>query len=53
MIHIGAFLMRTEAELPLKSRCVVPERLINLGFKFHYPHLKNALVKIAGDLYEK
>ncbi len=27
MIEIGAWLMRTESELVLKSRCVVPERL--------------------------
>lgn len=31
-----SWIKRTEAELPLKSRYVVPERLIRSGFKFKY-----------------
>lgn len=34
MLEIGAFFMRTETELILKSRWVYPERLIEEGFKF-------------------
>ena len=37
MLEIGALLMRTEAELVLKSRRVVPERLLQQGFTFTYP----------------
>lgn len=37
MIEIGAWLMRTESELVLKSRRVVPGRLMDTGFSFHFP----------------
>jgi uncharacterized protein len=37
MIEIGTFLMRTESELVLKSRRVVPGRLIDAGFEFLFP----------------
>jgi len=37
MIEIGAFLMRTESELVLKSRRVVPGRLLAAGFEFLFP----------------
>ncbi|MCE9548126.1 MAG: TIGR01777 family oxidoreductase [Planctomycetia bacterium] len=37
MLEIGARLMRTETELVLKSRRVVPGRLLESGFAFQYP----------------
>ena len=37
MLEIGAFLMRTETELVLKSRRVVPGRLLEAGFGFDQP----------------
>lgn len=37
MIEIGSFLMRTESELVLKSRRVVPGRLLASEFAFEYP----------------
>lgn len=37
MLEIGAFFMRTETELVLKSRRVVPGVLQKSGFKFNYP----------------
>jgi len=37
MLEIGTFLMRTETELVLKSRRVVPGRLLDSGFEFRYP----------------
>ena len=37
MLEIGAVFMRTETELILKSRRVVPARLLEQGFKFTYP----------------
>jgi hypothetical protein len=38
MIEIGTFLMRTESELILKSRQVIPGRLLAAGFEFSFPH---------------
>jgi uncharacterized protein (TIGR01777 family) len=38
MIEIGTFLIRTESELVLKSRQVVPGRLLAAGFQFAFPH---------------
>lgn len=37
MLEIGAFFLRTETELILKSRRVVPARLIQAGFTFRFP----------------
>jgi len=37
MVEIGAFLMQTESELVLKSRRVVPARLLAAGFEFAFP----------------
>jgi hypothetical protein len=42
MLAIGAVLMRTETELILKSRRVVPARLLEHGFTFTYPHWPDA-----------
>src|SRR5262249_50216396 len=37
MLEVGAFLLRTETELILKSRRVVPGRLLTRGFTFRFP----------------
>ena len=37
MLEIGTFFMRTESELILKSRRVVPGRLAESGFEFSFP----------------
>jgi uncharacterized protein len=37
MLAIGALFLRTETELVLKSRRVVPERLLQAGFRFQFP----------------
>jgi uncharacterized protein len=37
MLEIGAFFLRTETELILKSRRVVPGRLLEQGFTFLFP----------------
>jgi len=37
MLEMGTFLMRTESELVLKSRRVVPHRLLCSGFEFLFP----------------
>lgn len=41
--EIGAMAIRTETELVLKSRWVLPERLEQAGFVFEYPELELAL----------
>ena len=43
MLEAGAFLLRTETELILKSRRVVPRRLTDSGFQFLHPRLRDAL----------
>ena len=42
MLEIGAFFMRTETELILKSRRVVPRRLEESGFEFVFPEWRGA-----------
>jgi hypothetical protein len=46
MLEIGARVLRTETELVLKSRRVVPGRLLEEGFVFEYPEWAGA----AADL---
>ena len=36
MLELGAIFLRTETELILKSRRVVPQRLLEAGFKFNF-----------------
>lgn len=43
MIKIGAFFMKTEPELVLKSRRLVPERLLSEGFEFRYVEIEDGL----------
>jgi uncharacterized protein (TIGR01777 family) len=42
MLKLGAWLMQSETELILKSRRVVPARLLESGFKFEFPHWADA-----------
>jgi uncharacterized protein (TIGR01777 family) len=42
MLEIGTWLLRTESELVLKSRRVVPGRLLGSGFEFRYPEWPEA-----------
>jgi NAD dependent epimerase/dehydratase family enzyme len=39
--------MRTETELILKSRRVVPARLLEHGFKFKYPDWRDAALDLC------
>lgn len=43
LLEFGAKLIKTETELILKSRNVIPQKLENHGFKFTYPELKAAI----------
>lgn len=47
MLEIGAFLLRTESELVLKSRRVVPRRLLADGFAFQYPGWREAAEELC------
>jgi uncharacterized protein (TIGR01777 family) len=49
MLEIGAFFMRTETELILKSRRVIPGRLLENGFTFKF----SAWPEAARDLYRR
>jgi uncharacterized protein (TIGR01777 family) len=42
MLAVGAFLLSTETELVLKSRRVIPGRLTDAGFDFHFPVWRGA-----------
>jgi len=42
MLEVGAVFLRTETELILKSRRVVPTRLLQSGFKFQFPEWPEA-----------
>jgi uncharacterized protein len=43
MLEVGAFFLRTETELLLKSRRVVPGKLLASGFSFQFPTMPEAL----------
>lgn len=43
MLEIGAFVLRTETELLIKSRRVVPGKLLADGFVFRHPQLRPAI----------
>jgi uncharacterized protein len=47
MLEIGAVFLRTETELILKSRRVVPGRLLREGFAFRYPEWQNAAQELC------
>lgn len=49
MAEIGAWALRSDTELLLKSRRVVPGRLLDAGFVFEYPKWPEA----AGDLVRR
>jgi hypothetical protein len=49
LLEIGAVFMRTETELVLKSRRVVPARLLQTGFSFSFPSWPGAV----GDLVQR
>ncbi|MGN6402097.1 MAG: TIGR01777 family oxidoreductase [Flavisolibacter sp.] len=42
LLKVGAAVIRTETELILKSRWVVPDRLVKSGYKFTFPSLEKA-----------
>lgn len=51
LVELGTWAMRTESELVLKSRRVVPKRLLAAGFTFDYPGWKEAAKDLSKLLY--
>lgn len=47
MLELGAIALRTETELVLKSRRVIPGRLLSDGFVFEYPHWSAAAAELC------
>ena len=50
MLEVAAFIHRTEAELIIKSRRVIPSSLLASGFQFSLPHMEDAVREIEGRL---
>ena len=48
LLELGALFLRTETELILKSRRVVPGRLLRAGFKFQFPEWPEAACELVG-----
>lgn len=48
LVRIGAkAVLRTDPELALYGRYVIPERLITEGFRFEFPELNKALAELV------
>jgi hypothetical protein len=47
MLEIGAVFLKTETELILKSRSVVPGRLLQSGFAFRFPNWADAACELC------
>lgn len=47
VLEVGAFFLSTETQLVLKSRRVVPERLLAAGFRFEFPRWPAAAQKLV------
>jgi uncharacterized protein (TIGR01777 family) len=48
MLELGAYVLRSETELILKSRRVVPGRLLQSGFMFQFPNWADAARNLCG-----
>ena len=53
MLEIGALVLRTETELILKSRRVIPTRLLQSGFDFQFPTWPDAACNLCARSREK
>lgn len=43
MLELGGLVLRTEAELVIKGRWVVPDKLVAAGYEYRYPELEGAV----------
>lgn len=46
LVRLGAFVLRTEADLALTGRRCIPDRLVEMNFKFVYTNLESALADL-------
>ena len=46
LLELGAAIIGTETEMVLKSRNVIPERLVEVGFRFEYEKIEDALLSL-------
>jgi uncharacterized protein len=53
MLEIGAVCMRTETELILKSRRVVPAKLLEHGFTFTFPTWNAAASDLCDEWHSR
>jgi uncharacterized protein (TIGR01777 family) len=53
MLEVGSLAIHSESELLLKSRWVLPTRLLAEGFEFEHPDLEAAIRQITGTPSEK
>jgi uncharacterized protein (TIGR01777 family) len=53
MLEVGSLAIHSESELLLKSRWVLPTRLLAEGFEFEHPDLEAAVRQITGTPSEK
>lgn len=49
MLELGTLAIRSEVELVLKSRWVLPERLTEAGYRFEHPYLDETLKSIVAE----
>ena len=49
LLEIGAFFLRTETELILKSRKVYPARLLEAGYEFAFDDLEVAVAHLVNN----
>ena len=49
MLEVGAFFLRTETELIIKSRRVVPGRLLAGGFQFQFTRMRDAMTDLLAQ----
>jgi len=47
MLEMGALLLRTETELIIKSRQVIPAALLTSGFRFQFPTIQEAFENLC------
>lgn len=53
MLRLGGMLIGTEPELILKSRWVLPVKLLTSGYKFKFPEIEGAFKDIIGQTERK
>jgi hypothetical protein len=53
MLEVGAFILRTETELLIKSRRVIPGRLLKTGFSFEFPTIRQAFEELCNRRHIK